>query len=97
MSLKLLDLSVIKLGDQYIATVLSIVQHNNMKYSLERIYVLVNNIVEGEKVKRVFRTYMVEFRQSQLSGLTTDYYNWFSSLTWLNVSSNNLGYGTLAI
>ena len=54
MSLKLLDLSVIKLGDQYIATVLSIVQHNNMKYSLERIYVLVNNIVEGEKVKRVF-------------------------------------------
>ena len=54
MSLKLLDLSGNKLGDQSIATVLSIVHRKNSKCSLERLDVSGNNIVEGEKVKRVF-------------------------------------------
>lgn len=94
--LRSLDLSGNLLGDESIASLLSVVHDKNSTCSLERLDVSKNNIGNAYHVGKVLSDYVYTRRRPNISP-STDSDQWISPLVWLGLASNNLGSGRLVL
>ena len=88
-SLVALDLSGNLLGDESVASLLSIIYNKDSRCSLERLDISQNAIGRGESTRQVFEKYVQDHSRSSSDP-------WHSSLSWLGLASNNLSQGRLA-
>lgn len=88
-SLVALDLSGNLLGDESVASLLSIIYNKDSRCSLERLDVSQNAIGRGESTRQILEMYVQDHSRSSSDP-------WQSSLSWLGLASNNLSQGRLA-
>ena len=96
-SLCILDLSGNNLGDEGSAFILNLVHHKGSRSMLEQLDLSRNDIREGKSVIRVLRSYIDKHRYNQSAGLKMTSRTWRSNLHTLNLSSNSLYEGNLAL
>lgn len=95
-SLRCLDLSGNDLGDENCASVLGIIHQKEAGCQLEQLDLSRNLIKEGARIKEVFLRYVNDHRYNHRAGLKISK-SWRSSLSKLNLSSNKLNMGNLAM
>jgi len=88
-TLKILDLSGNRLGDEIVATVLQIAHRKESRCSLEQLDLSKNDIGTGDQVVKVLKNYVTKYRKRSSS--------WCSPLHTLNLSLNDLGIGNAAL
>lgn len=96
-SLRILDLSGNNLGDDLCASVLGIAHDKHSSCSLEQLDLSMNKIRQGTKVIGILRSYVQLHRYNQSAGVKIKKRTWRSSLHTLNLSSNELFTGGLAL
>lgn len=95
-SLKVLDLSGNKLGDEACALVLELLHEKDSGCSVEKLDLSGNKIGRGANVVRVLKSYIEYYRYDQLQGTSTRN-SWKSSLHTLNLAENDLFLGQVAL
>jgi len=95
-SLKVLDLSGNKLGDEASALVLELLHEKDSGCSVEKLDLSGNKIGRGANVVRVLKSYIEYYRYDQLQGTSTRN-SWKSSLHTLNLAENDLFLGQVAL
>ena len=96
-SLKILDLSGNKLGDEASARILELLHEKDSGCQVEKLDLSGNRIGRGERTIQVFQSYTDYYRYRQKQGTTNTKGGWTSSLTTLNLGDNDLFLGQLAI
>jgi hypothetical protein len=92
-SLKVLDLSGNKLGDEAAASVLELVHDKDSGCSLEQLDLSGNRIGRGTNVVRVLRSYTEYYRYNQKLGVKMNRSSWKSTLHTLVLAENDLFLG----
>ena len=96
-SLRCLDLSGNDLGDEACSVILDIVHSKESRCRLEQLDLSRNAIRQGAAVTKVLRCYIEQHRYNQSAGVKMTKRSWRSPLHTLNLSSNQLFTGGLAL
>ena len=96
-TLRILDLSGNNLGDDACAFILDMVHDRHSNCSLEQLDLSMNGIRQGKNVTKSFRSYIELHRYNQSAGVKVTKRTWRSTLHTLNLSSNQLFAGGLAL
>jgi hypothetical protein len=96
-SLKILDLSGNKLGDESSALILELVHEKESGCCVEKLDLSSNRIGRGANVVRVIRSYIEYYRYNQQVGGASTRYSWKSSLNTLSLAENDLFLGQAAL
>eukprot|EP00980_Cylindrotheca_fusiformis_P029823 scaffold23911_cov127-Cylindrotheca_fusiformis.AAC.3 len=95
-SLKVLDLSGNKLGDEAAGMILELLHEKDSGCCVERLDLSGNRIGRGSMVIRALKSYIEYYRYDQLQGASTRN-SWKSSLHTLNLAENDLFLGQVAL
>jgi hypothetical protein len=95
-SLKVLDLSGNKLGDEAAGLILELLHEKDSGCCVEKLDLSGNRIGRGANVVRVLKSYIEYYRYDQLQGASTRN-SWKSSLHTLNLAENDLFLGQVAL
>lgn len=96
-TLRILDVSGNSLGDAMCASVLARALSEKSGCRLEQLNLAGNEIRQGKDVAKVLNSYVDQYRSNQSAGVFVERASWKSSLAYLNLSSNELSAGGLAL
>ena len=96
-TLRILDLSGNNLGDDACAFILDVIHNRHSHCSLEQLDLSTNSIRQGKNVTKSLRSYIELHRYNQSAGVKVTKRTWRSMLHTLNLSSNQLFSGGLAL
>lgn len=96
-SLRVLDLSGNNLGDSPCASVLTLALTKESGCHLQKLDLSKNAIRQGSRVAKVLRSYVNKHRHNQSAGMYVTKGSWKAPLAYLNLESNELHVGGLAL